>query len=647
MESSLFDLDLFDADETLLLPPAADVAPVYDDQGLIVEMDDAHPGYIVALNAMSMDRTVCGSESSVDVLFKPAEGKEGSATDADSTTLSAAVKVDSSDCSRPSPIVAESSADAKVKRDASSLMGPAIQQLPAKKQKVKSVPWKKQCAKQTPRTDLPVRRGIKIELPDSVLKSPTSITPSSSPGHAKSISWVDQQLNEAKKSNSNATEGSDASTSSPQTPSLTIARSANSTTTFKPTPSAALSSLVSAGKSASSAPDHSCSSSSLVTTSSDAAEDQSKWKISPTTGVKIAESEDAFKDFAQSSVQSLIQSAQNKVKSNPAKARSSSKERVVDISAGRIKALTTNWIAALDGTSGMSTIKVDGDLAGKTNLTASQRAKLLRDRNRDHARNTRMRKKAYVEELKTTLVELITRRDLAALDRERDAKVKQEQREVRFRVLEEYLKLAGSGEDDLSRWMILLDDEFVHTQPKFAANQGDQSVEYSPDMVLKGAKAASEGSAEFLSSVASAADSLEASTSTSTLTIGISYKICRDQFLMDGTMVFIDFSAVTVGLASLGARGEASLKGSVQAQYNAESNKLTSVTMTFDTGMIRSQIDKLVEAETVESSAFEFLDDLKPLFSHPQVSDASCSTESVGESSSVSSALWRGEKSII
>lgn len=195
--------------------------------------------------------------------------------------------------------------------------------------------------------------------------------------------------------------------------------------------------------------------------------------------------------------------------------------------------------------------------------------------------------------------------------------------------------------------MILLDDEFVHTQPKFAANQGDQSVEYSPDMVLKGAKAASEGSAEFLSSVASAADSLEASTSTSTLTIGISYKICRDQFLMDGTMVFIDFSAVTVGLASLGVRGEASLKGSVQAQYNAESNKLTSVTMTFDTGMIRSQIDKLVEAETVESSAFEFLDDLKPLFSHPQVSDASCSTESVGESSSVSSALWRGEKSII
>lgn len=644
MESSLFDLDLFDADETLLLPPAADVAPVYDDQGLIVEMDDAHPGYIVALNAMTMDQTVCGSESSADGLFKPAEGKEGTATDADSTTLSAAVKVDSSDCSRPSPIVAESS-DAKVKRDASSLMGPAIQQLPAKKQKVKSVPWKKQCAKQTPRTDLPVKRGIKIDLPDSVFKSPTSITPSSSPRHAKSISWVDQQLNEAKKSNSNATEGSGASTSSPQTPSLTIVSSTNSTTTFKPIPSAALSSLVSAGKSAP-RPDHSCSSS-LVTISSDAAEDQSKWKISPTTGVKIAESEDAFKDFAQSSVQSLIQSAQNKVKSNPAKVRSSSKERAVDISAGRIKALTTNWIAALDGSSGMSTIKVDGDLAGKTNLSASQRAKLLRDRNRDHARNTRMRKKAYVEELKTTLVELITRRDLAALDRERDAKVKQEQREVRFRVLEEYLKLAGSGEDDLSRWMILLDDEFVHTQPKFAANQGNQTVEHSPDMVLKGAKAASEGSAEFLSGVASAADSLEASTSSSTPPIGISYKICRDQFLMDGAMVFIDFSAVTVGLASLGARGEVSIKGSVQAQYNAESNKLTSVTMTFDTGMIRSQIDKLVEAETVASSAFEFLDDLKPLFSHPQVSDASCSTESVGESSSVSSALWRGEKSII
>ena len=387
MDSTLFDLDLFDSDETLLLPAADDAAPVYDDQGLIVEMDDAHPGYIVALNAMTMDRTVCGSESSADGLFKPVEGNEGTATAATTTTLPAAVsEADLSVCARPSIVVAESSADAKMKRDASSLMGPATQQLPAKKQKVQNFPGKKRRANQTPRTDLPVRRGIKIDLPDSVLKSPTSITPSSSPQHAKSISWVDQQLNEAKKTNSKAIE----------VPSLTIARTANSTTTFKPTSSAALSSLVSSGSSAPVVPDHSCSTT-QVTTSSDAAEDQSKWKISPTTGVKIAESEEAFKDFAQSSVKSLIQSAQNKVKSNPAKVRSSSKERAVDVSAARIKALTTNWIAALDGTSGMSTIKVDGDLAGKTNLTASQRAKLLRDRNRDHARNTRMRKKGEFE----------------------------------------------------------------------------------------------------------------------------------------------------------------------------------------------------------------------------------------------------------
>lgn len=402
IESSLFDLDLFDADETLLLPSADDVAPVYDDQGLIVEMDDAHPGYIVALNAMTMDRTVCGSESSADGPFKPVEGVtsrgqppaprlEGAASAA--TTLYAAVlKANSADRTR-SPDKPVSSADAKVKRDASSLMA-AIQQQPTKKQKVHNATGgKKLSLKQTSRADLPVRRGIKIELPDSVLKSPTSITPTSSPRHVKRISWVDEQLNEAKKSNSNAAKGSGASTSLPQIPSLTIAASStNSTTTFKPTTSAALSSLVSAGTQAPTSPDSSCSSS-LVSTSSDAAEDQSKWKISPTTGVKIAESEDAFKDFAQSSVKSLIQSAQNKVKSNPAKVRSSSKERAVDVSAGRIKALTTNWIAALDGTSGMSTIKVDGDLAGKTNLTASERAKLLRDRNRDHARNTRMRKK--------------------------------------------------------------------------------------------------------------------------------------------------------------------------------------------------------------------------------------------------------------
>ncbi|CAM9703175.1 unnamed protein product, partial [Phaeothamnion confervicola] len=39
-------------------------------------------------------------------------------------------------------------------------------------------------------------------------------------------------------------------------------------------------------------------------------------------------------------------------------------------------------------------------------LTKEERAKQNRDRNREHARNTRLRKKAYVEELKKQVEEL-------------------------------------------------------------------------------------------------------------------------------------------------------------------------------------------------------------------------------------------------
>ena len=47
-------------------------------------------------------------------------------------------------------------------------------------------------------------------------------------------------------------------------------------------------------------------------------------------------------------------------------------------------------------------------------------AKANRDRNREHARNTRLRKKAYLEKLKTTVDELCRERDTLVSERLQD-----------------------------------------------------------------------------------------------------------------------------------------------------------------------------------------------------------------------------------
>ena len=90
-----------------------------------------------------------------------------------------------------------------------------------------------------------------------------------------------------------------------------------------------------------------------------------------------------------------------------------------------VAALTsTNWVTACQAANSngnvvkdavaRSTGKHPGEDGGKKrrmNLSAEDRAKQNRDRNREHARNTRLRKKAYVEELKRTLTEMVNQRE--------------------------------------------------------------------------------------------------------------------------------------------------------------------------------------------------------------------------------------------
>ena len=204
-------------------------------------------------------------------------------------------------------------------------------------------------------------------------------------------------------------------------------------------------------------------------------------------------SEDNFKGVAKAAVLNLIHNACNaKVTSgNSITEESDSEDSLpscktpVNTSTAHVHALTSaNWMSACS--SGVlpprsnvtdpapvpsgSEDSLDLKLARsrRASLSADERANLNRDRNREHARNTRLRKKAYVEELKKTLTDLVTQRDASELEKRHEKQRDLEVREVRFRVMEEFLKLRARGSEAnlFARWIAILEDGFSLTLPR-------------------------------------------------------------------------------------------------------------------------------------------------------------------------------------
>lgn len=190
-------------------------------------------------------------------------------------------------------------------------------------------------------------------------------------------------------------------------------------------------------------------------------------QTSPAPSVASKSSESDFQSIAQVAVSNLMMT----VTSSQKPETESSSTPKVDTSTDHIKALTgNNWVAACPTTTCVTAAAPVNDSkannrARRQNLTPDERARQNRDRNREHARNTRLRKKAYVEELKRTLTELVSQRDANECDKRQAAQRELEQREVRFRVIEEFLKLRGRNETNFARWAAILEDGFSLALP--------------------------------------------------------------------------------------------------------------------------------------------------------------------------------------
>lgn len=275
--------------------------------------------------------------------------------------------------------------------------------------------------------------------------------------------------------------------------------------------------------------------------------------------------ETEFKTQAQAAVNEFLEKNQKEIPKSV---------DAIDTSTAHVKALTgDNWVTACAEVGNIEVDEIKSpNRSRRVNLTADERAKQNRDRNREHARNTRLRKKAYVEELKKTLLEVVAQRDAAELAKKQEVQRDQEQREVRRRVIQEFLKLRGHNNGNFARWSAILDENFLFTLPATPfRNMAGSLVEGK--QTVHGVKQCM-ADAECLSTL------LQSLGGNVTLLY-----TCDSHILMDCDCAALDWEAVTVG-----AQSETTFHGSIRCTFSPVTNKLVSLTMSFDSGFVAMQI---------------------------------------------------------
>jgi hypothetical protein len=122
--------------------------------------------------------------------------------------------------------------------------------------------------------------------------------------------------------------------------------------------------------------------------------------------------------------------------------------------------------AAAAAADGMD-ISIGHENGGKRqkDLSGGEKAKQNRDRNREHARSTRLRKKAYIHKLKELVEGLHAERTEEVRQRRVAIQHLAEMQNVRRAVIRSFLRFHSNYETDKRKWSTLLEDEFWLKQP--------------------------------------------------------------------------------------------------------------------------------------------------------------------------------------
>ena len=124
-----------------------------------------------------------------------------------------------------------------------------------------------------------------------------------------------------------------------------------------------------------------------------------------------------------------------------------------------------NEMNAGKGGAGGQTNKRTKRNSSSSELTEEEKKQLNRDRNRQHARSTRLRKKAYVNKLKELVDGLHAERSEEARKRRVAVQHLAEVQNIRRKVISKFLQYHSGYEHDTRKWETILEEGFYVKQP--------------------------------------------------------------------------------------------------------------------------------------------------------------------------------------
>jgi PAS domain S-box-containing protein len=215
-----------------------------------------------------------------------------------------------------------------------------------------------------------------------------------------------------------------------------------------------------------------------------------------------------------------------------------------------------------------------------SDMNPEERAKANRDRNRDHARNTRLRKKAYLEKLKITVDELCRERDTLVTERAGTATLIVEMHNTRTEVLMSFFALRSADEQRRELWASILDEScFACVMPvtpyrSFPASEVQVSKCQRTVLGIDG----------MMSDTASLHVMLNTLIDRSrfpTASIKFRFTLVTEDVVVAGNQMMARWAMTTTNAVQYGARMEVAKQGMLCAKFNS-AHKIIGLELMFD-----------------------------------------------------------------
>jgi len=239
---------------------------------------------------------------------------------------------------------------------------------------------------------------------------------------------------------------------------------------------------------------------------------------------------------------------------------------------------------------------ITGDTILDEEMTEKERALANRLRNREHARNTRARKKAYLESLKSTLDELCRERDTLVSERAGAASLLLEMQKTRTDVLLSFFAVRSCYEKRRTLWSSILDESVTCVMPvtpyrSFPASEVQVSKCQRTILGVDGIIADTASLHVLLNSLVDRSKHPDG-------VIRFRYTLIAEEAVVSGNQMMARWNMSTLNAKGLGAKREVAKMGMLCARFNS-AHKIVSIDLMFDVMAFMLQLK-----QSAGSSAF-------------------------------------------